>query len=105
MSGFVHCIVAESVAQKLLGVDYYVDLIEETCYLLLIFYHQLSERIIGSMPMKKVKFRFKESDELISSNAGLALTGLLLDKTKLDRRISETDLPSSPHPIIGKNAF
>ena len=50
--------------------------------------------------MKKTKFRFKDTDELLSSNSGLALTGQLLGKTDLERRIEATRLPGAPNPII-----
>lgn len=48
----------------------------------------------------KTHFNFKDGNELLSSNSGLALTGLLLDRTNLIRRISEVLLPAYPCPKI-----
>jgi hypothetical protein len=64
------------------------------------FIHPLSENPKTTCPMKKTIFKFKDTDELLSSNSGLALTGLLLDRTELAGRISATDLPAAPNPII-----
>jgi hypothetical protein len=54
--------------------------------------------------MKRTTFRFKDGDELLTSNAGLALTGLLLDKTNLKDRLdsgdSLTSAKISDHDVI-----
>jgi hypothetical protein len=64
------------------------------------FIHPLSENPKTACPMKKTVFKFKDTDELVSSNSGLALTGLLLERTELADRISAVDLPAVPNPII-----
>lgn len=50
--------------------------------------------------MKKTIFKFKNGNELLSSNAGLALTGRLLDKTDLEKRVADSVVPGVPKPII-----
>jgi len=50
--------------------------------------------------MKKTNFKFKDSNELLSNNSGLALTGLLLDRTNLANQISDVHIPSAPNPKI-----
>jgi hypothetical protein len=50
--------------------------------------------------MKKTTFKFKDGNELLSSNSGLALTGLLLDRTNLANQISDVHLPAAPNPKI-----
>ena len=50
--------------------------------------------------MKKTTFKFKDGNELLSSNSGLALTGLLLDRTNLASQISDVHIPSAPNPMI-----
>jgi len=50
--------------------------------------------------MKRTIFKFKNGNELLSSNSGLALTGLLLDKTDLKDRISTICRTSAPNPKI-----
>jgi hypothetical protein len=62
--------------------------------------HLISEKPQNSMPMKTTTFRFKDGNELLSSNSGLALTGLLLGRTNLANRISDAHLPASPNPKI-----
>ena len=51
----------------------------------LTFLHLLSEILKTACPMNKTIFKFKNSDELLTSNAGLALTGIL---THLVRQVS-----------------
>jgi hypothetical protein len=62
------------------------------------FIHPISENPKTACPMKKTIFKFKDTDELLSSNSGLA--GLLLDRTELADRISAIDLPAVPNPVI-----
>ena len=50
--------------------------------------------------MRKTTFKFKDGNELLSSNSGLALTGLLLDRTNLASQISDVHIPSAPNPKI-----
>ena len=50
--------------------------------------------------MEPKKFNFKDGNELLSSNSGLLLVGALLNKTKLEQRVSEAYLPASPNPKI-----
>jgi len=50
--------------------------------------------------MKKTMFKSKDGNELLSSNSGLALTGLLLDRTNLANQISDVSLPSAPNSKI-----
>jgi hypothetical protein len=64
------------------------------------FIHPLSENPKTACPMKKTIFKFKDTDELLSSSSGFALTGLVMDRTQLAGRISTVDLPAVPNPII-----
>jgi hypothetical protein len=50
--------------------------------------------------MKKTTFRFKDCNELLSSNSGLALAGQLLGRTNLANQLSDIHLPAAPNPKI-----
>lgn len=50
--------------------------------------------------MNKTIFKFKNSDELLTSNAGLALTGILLDKTNLKDRLADPGSLTGPKTKI-----
>ncbi len=50
--------------------------------------------------MKNTKFNFKDGNELLSSNTGLALAGLLLERTKLADRVSQAQVSAAPNPTI-----
>lgn len=66
----------------------------------LIFTHSVNSQN-SIPPMKRTTFKFKEGDELLSSNSGLALAGLLLDRTNLKERISnlfQTKVPNLKVP-------
>lgn len=47
-----------------------------------------------------VRFRLEESDEILVTPTGVALAGVLLDRTGLAKRLNESTVPTAEHPDI-----